>query len=236
MTRRILAAVAALVLAVLGAVLLARYVGAADERAMAGLETTTVLVAAEPVPEGTPAAELPLTAKTLPRSAVTPGALTSLEEVAGMVTTAELQAGEQVLAARFADPAALADPTRAEVPEGMQELSLLLEPQRVVGGQVLPGDTVGVFVSSNGKTHLVLHKVLVTRVQGGVVPVQPTAGEEPAPAAAPAGGVMVTLALAAPDAERVVWAQENGAVYLSLQPEAAAEGGTTVVTEGSVLP
>ena len=48
---------------------------------------------------------------------------------------------------------------------------MLLEPQRVVGGRLAAGDTVGVYLSlvfqdGTATTHAVQHQVLVTRVQG----------------------------------------------------------------------
>jgi pilus assembly protein CpaB len=41
---------------------------------------------------------------------------------------------------------------------------------------------------------------------------------------------MVTLALTAPDAEKVVWARENGSIWLSLERTDVPEGGTRVIT------
>ncbi|WP_258933497.1 hypothetical protein [Nesterenkonia pannonica] len=58
MSRRILAALIAAVLAVIAAVLVINYVTQADERAMADMEPETVLVVSDQVPEGTPASEL----------------------------------------------------------------------------------------------------------------------------------------------------------------------------------
>ena len=71
MKRRIFAAVAALLMAAVGAVQLYSYVQRADQRAMAGLETSEVVVE-EPIAEGTPADQLTelLGTKTLPAMAV----------------------------------------------------------------------------------------------------------------------------------------------------------------------
>lgn len=236
MHRRLVAAIAAIMLAVVGAVLLTSYVAAADRRAMAGLETTQVLVVAEPVAAGTQAADIAelVALEELPAKAVAPGALTSLDEVDGQTVSTDLEPGEQLLASRFATPEPDSGP---EVPQGMHEVSVLLESQRVIGSDLLAGDTVAVYITKNSQTHLSLHKVLVTRVQGGLTPPEPTeesAEPQPAPTPAPAGSVMVTLALSAPDAEKVVWAQEHGSVWLSLEPTDAPEKGTRVVTEENV--
>src|SRR5918997_1055890 len=163
--RRLIAALAAVLLAGVGAVLLLSYVGSADKRAMAGMETVQVLVVEKRVPEGTPAEKLSelVTAKTLPVKAVAAGTLSSLEPIGGRVTTTDLHPGEQLLASRFVDPALLADPNEIKIPKGMQELSLAMESQRILGGDLKPGATVGVFVSllkdinRPAQTHLVLH-------------------------------------------------------------------------------
>src|SRR5918992_3395226 len=110
--RRLIAALAAVLLAGVGAVLLLGYVGSADKRAMAGMETVKVLVVQKRVPEGTPAEKLTglVTTKTLPVKAVAPGTLSSLQPISGRVATTNLEPGEQLLASRFVDPATLVDP------------------------------------------------------------------------------------------------------------------------------
>jgi pilus assembly protein CpaB len=239
--RRLIAALAAVLLAGVGAVLLLSYVGSADKRAMAGMETVKVLVVQKRVPEGTPAEKLTglVTAKTLPVKAVAPGTLSSLQPISGRVATTDLQPGEQLLASRFVDPATLADPSEIKVPRGMQELSLALESQRILGGDLKSGATVGVFVSllkdtnRPAQTHLVLHKVLVTKVEAGVAAT--TGDDKPQNTAAiPEGSLMVTLALTAPNAEKVVFGAEHGKIWLSLEPANATVGGTRVLTEKNI--
>lgn len=240
MKSRIVGAIAAVVLAVIGTVLLVQYVSASEQRALAGTETQTVLVVRDgiSVPEGTVAeglAEL-LTEEAVPAKVVPTDAIASLDQVAGLVTSVELVAGEQVLSSRFADPEELSEDQIVEVPEGMQEVTILLEPQRAVGGQILPGDTVGVFISLDGGgevnplavTHLTLHKVLVTNVQGLPAPVEES--NVPGSTPIPAGSVLVTVARAAPDAEKIVYGQEFGRIWLSKEPATATEDGTRRIT------
>jgi pilus assembly protein CpaB len=241
--RRLIAALAAMLLAGVGAVLLLSYVGTADLRAMAGMETVRVLVVEKPVPEGTPGEKLTglVTTKTLPAKAVVPGTLSSLAPISGRVATTDLVPGEQLLASRFIDPALLVDPNEVKIPKGMQEVSIALESQRVLGGDLKPGATVGVFISlakedeRPAQTNLVLNKVLVSKVDGGATAVKPEEGDEPVTGAAvPEGSLMVTLAMTAPNAEKLVFGAEHGKIWLSLEPANATVAGTRVVTESSV--
>jgi pilus assembly protein CpaB len=242
MKRRIIAAVVAVALAAVGAVGLYSYVHRADQRAMAGLQTSNVLMVTKLIPEGTTPDQLSksVTSKLLPDTAVVPGAVSSLDELNGLAATADLQPGEQVIKSRFADPNSLADAQSAPVPKGMEEISLQLDSQRVLGGNLVPGETVGVFFTVGKddakRTHLGLHRVLVSRVQGGLGPAPASGQASDKPAPMPDGGsVMVTLAVSAADAEKIVFAAENGSIWLSHQPADATQSGTRIVTEGSVL-
>ncbi|SDD16106.1 pilus assembly protein CpaB [Geodermatophilus telluris] len=242
--RRLLAALAALLLALVGTVVLVAYVRAADARALAGVETVEVLVVDQPVPEGTPAGDLEDLVRTelLPAKAAAEGRVTDLAELAGRVATADLQPGEQLLAARFGDPAALRDPGSVALPDGAEEVAVLLTPERAAGGRLVAGDTVGVFLSltyedGTATTHAVLHRVLVTRVDGGVVPASAdteTAAADGEGDAVPTESLLVTLALPASDAETVVFGVEHGTLWLSREPAGADTGGTGVLTQTDV--
>jgi pilus assembly protein CpaB len=237
--RRLLAASAALVLALVGTVVLVAYVRGADTRALAGVQTVDVLVVQQPVPAGTAAAELAglVGVEQVPVKAAVPGRVTDLADLAGQVATVDLQPGEQLLASRFQRPDDLQAPGTVAVPVGLQEVSVLLEPQRAIGGRLAAGDTVGVLVSlDTPATHAVLHRVLVTQVQGAPAPV-PTDGETEtasAGAPAPAASLMVTLAVSAGQAEAVVFGAEHGTLWLTLEPAGADISGTDVITPDNI--
>jgi pilus assembly protein CpaB len=243
--RRLLAAVAALVLLVVGTLVLVAWVNGAENRALAGVQTVEVLVADQVIPEGTPADQLAelVRRETLPAKAALGGRVTDLSALAGRRATVELQPGEQLLSSRFARPDDLQAAGTVAVPEGMQEISVLLEPQRAIGGRLAAGDTVGVFVSmagADGKpvSHAVLHDVLVTQVQGAPAPVDPAAATESgtasAGAPAPSSSLMVTFAVTAAQAEAVVYGVEHASLWLSLEPEGADIRGTAPVTADTI--
>lgn len=235
MRRRVVAAVTALLLAAVGGILLLGYVGAADQRAMADLEPVAVLVATATIPEGASGDDLSASVelRRLPGVAVAPGTTADLAALRGLVATTAVQPGEQLLLSRFADPAVLAAAEGVVVPEGLQQVSVQLEPERALNGTLAAGATVGVFLSTKGETEttqLALHQVLVTAVQGGAV----AAAEGDDAPAQPTEGVTVTLALDARSASRVVFAAEHGSIWLSSEPADAPTDQTPVTTEESL--
>ena len=241
MKRRLLAALAALVLLVAGTVVLLAYVQSADARALAGVRTTEVLVADQVIPEGTTADELAALVRTevLPEKAALDGRVTELGDLTGQVATVDLQPGEQLLATRFAAPDSLGTPGVVPVPDGLQEVSVQLEPQRAVGGRLAAGDTIGVVISieEGKKTHAVIHQVLVTQVQGAPAPVAEDAESTDTASAgsvAPTSSLMVTLAVTAAQAEAVVFGAEHGTLWLTLEPADADTRGTGVVDPGTI--
>jgi pilus assembly protein CpaB len=245
--RRFLAAVAALVLLVAGTAVLLAYVHGADSRALAGTRTVDVLVVDQLIPAGTAAADVKAKVRTeiVPAKVAMPGRVTDLTSLDGRVATVDLQPGEQLLSARFVRPDALQAPGTVKVPAGLQEVSVLLEPQRAVGGRLSAGNTVGVVVSlkpdSGGKprTHAVLHHVLVTQIQGAPAPADGSQGSgttqtASASSAAPTQSLLVTLAVSAAQAEAVVFGAEHGTLWLTLEPKDARTGGTDVITPDNI--
>ncbi len=236
MKTRLIGAVLAVVLAALGTFVLMSYVRGADERALAGTRTTEVLVASAQIPAGTPADELAelVTTAAIPASSVVLGGVESLDQLVDLVATVDLERGEQLLVSRFAEPAEFQALGEVEVPAGLHEVTVSLEPQRVIGGQITAGATVGVFVSDleAKTTHQVLHKVLVTSIQRQPAP-EPAEDGSDSPQL-PEGSLLVTIALDAPGAERLVFGMEHGGVWLSAEPDDADETGTSVLNWESV--
>ena len=180
--------------------------------------------------------------ETVPAKTAVDGRVRDLDALAGRVATVDILPGEQLLAGRFARPGDLAGSrARSTVPEGLQEISVLLEPQRAVGGRLAAGDTVGVVVSlkfedGTAATHAVLHGVLVTQVQGAPAPVDVgrRAGDGVLRDPAPSASLMITLAVTAAQAEAVVFGIEHGSLWLSLEPDGADTSGTDVITQGNI--
>lgn len=239
---RIIGAILALVLAVVGGVVLYLYVRGADQRAQDGAALVEVFVVTEPIPAGSTPATVAerIEIDELPAIAVLDDRVTDLDQLEGLVATVDLIPGEQLIQARFADPQTLAARGSVPVPEGLQEVSIALPVQRVVGGAVVPGSEVGIVISANqpdATTQFVFNRVLVTRVQGGSSYVPASDDED----SSPVSEIMVTFALSAPDIEKLVWAaelQEEGTtgIWLTLQPEALNLDGSRPVTGDIIFP
>jgi pilus assembly protein CpaB len=247
---RLIAGVAAVVVAIVGILLIFSYAQSADNRAIQKLEPVKVLVVQKPVPAGTSAEALTklVAVEELPRTGVPGSALDSLTDQAGKVTATDLVPGEQLVAERLIDPASLDVPGSVPVPKGLQEVTFALEPQRLVGGRIVAGDTVGLFVTFGGAnakdsplpstTGRVLHKVLVTSLQRAeatqaTAPASPNA---PNPQALPAGGMLVTVAVADTAAARIIYSAEFGRIWLTKEPSDAKEDPPTQITRGDVYP
>jgi len=152
--RRVIAVVVALALAGVGTFFLVRFVLSAEDRATAGLELVNVRVVAQPIPAGTPAenlgdGELPL--RRVPKDVAATGVVTDLTTLAGLVVAIDLVPGEQVIATRFVTQDAYLESLGfrppMEAPDDMLQVTVALSPERVVGGELQPGDHVAVFAS-----------------------------------------------------------------------------------------
>ena len=226
MKRRVLAAVsAALLLAVVGGVLLLGYVGPADQRAMADLETATVLVVTKRVPSGATRSRAggrgggPRAARHGGRPRRRPPGST---ELAGRVTTTALVAGGAAArAAGSPTPRRCRRRPGRPGPEGAAPG--LGEARAAAGGRRHARRRARRSGSScrpgRNATQLGLHKVLVTAVSA-----RPRRRPRAAtPTARPTEACDRHPGAVRGDAQRVVFAAEHGTIWLSAEPADAPD-------------
>lgn len=257
MKSRLLGGIAALVLAVIGTVLLVIYVQGADNRAAQGLEPVNVLVVKESVPAGTRAEELNkfVQEESIPQAAVPEGALESLGDQNGKVTSVALEPGEQLLASRLVDPRELV-PGTVPVPKGLEEVTVLLTPERLLGGRIEAGDKVTVFTSFKTEedipagarvpaelkgwkqsTGILFHDVLVTAVQKAAPDTKKTGSESQDSqngVQMPNGSAFVTVARTDADAAKLVFGAEFGTIWLAKQTDSSTKSDPPVTTLGGL--
>lgn len=251
MRRRLLAVLVALALAVLGSLAVVAYVRAADERALAGREAVSVLVATKRIPAGTTVARVRaggyVERVVMPAGTVPGDAIGELDPALDpLALTAEVQARQLVLRGMFAEASGLTG--GLAVPEGKIAVSVEMTAAGRVAGFVRPGSSVVVFdtftmqegrgriPAGDGLTarHDANHatRVLLPRVDVIAVGERGTAGSVAGPgAASPSPGtsgkakagadLMVTVAVTQEEAERLVHAAQTGTLYLALLDDTA---------------
>jgi pilus assembly protein CpaB len=230
------------------------YVQGADKRALANTETQDVYVIQKEIPAGTPTAKFgnSVIKKSVPKGAIAADSVSSLGDLGSKVSSIEFMPGEQLLTSRMVEPSSLAGPGRVEVPTGLQEVTVKLPIERVVGGHLAAGDTVGMMLSFKAddkapapdQTSFTFHKVLVTAVQDSSGTISDSGGSAPQNSGGTLnsnktsgqnGVYLVTVARSAVDVQKIVYASEFGAIYLSKEPSGATEGATDVMDRGRVF-
>ncbi|GAA0231217.1 Flp pilus assembly protein CpaB [Cryptosporangium japonicum] len=243
MRRRLLALALAFVLALLGCVGILAYVGGADERAVAGKEPVSVLVATALLPAGTTGAELRNSGKVktvrMPAETVPKDALGSIPSgLDNLALTADVQPSQLLL--RGALGQKQTSTGGLTIPAGKLAVSVDMTAASRVAGYVQRGSEVAVFYTyqpipdaENGAAvsssqQITATRVLLSRAQVLAI------GEKKTETTSSSNGstVSVTLAASQSDAERLVQASQTGTLSLGLLDGAVTvEPGSGVDTE-----
>ena len=245
MNRRILLFCTAIVIALLGTVAVAAYVGGANDRALAGQRTVEVLVAKDTIAAGTTAEQASaaglVTSMRVPQSAVPGGALSKLTDVGKKVAASDIVAGEMLLDAKFVAQQAVG---ALAIPGDKLAVSVELTDSARVAGFVLPGSEVAVFdtydqstgtASAQSATQVLLPRVTVIAV-GTTTQRKPTAQEKAGQPAdnKPVSTTVLTLAVTQQDAAKLVHGAQTGKLYFGLLSRASKTGPGTAVTNASL--
>lgn len=261
---RAIVGVVALLLGAAGVFALVRYVQTSEERALAGQELVTVYVVTDPVPAGTPIAELAtyLEAEQVPAKVRADEAVTALETLEpSLVTTTNLIPGEQLVTARLgsAKSRVLAAGLDA-IPDGLVEVTLSLGAQKALGGQLIPGDYVAVLASfdlfnfdpevaaedgvvsqtevsieGGPATAILMRQALVTNVQANLPPTFNAVDEDGGVGQVPNSELFVTFAVIPDQAERLIFAAEYGRIWLLRDSELAPDGSPDLVRLSTIF-
>ena len=144
MTYQLRNVVIAVVLGLLAAVLTTVYVTNYRKNVQHGQQDVGVLVAATNIPAGTSGAAIVsghmLVRKTIPRTALVPGAISSPDQISRLVSTQEVMVGEQVTKSRFGGANELG--VRAQLKGTMRAIQVSANPNQVLAGTLRAGDHV----------------------------------------------------------------------------------------------
>src|SRR6185437_3358787 len=180
MTYQLRNVVIAVVLGLLAAVLTTVYVTNYRKNVQHGQQDVGVLVAATNIPAGTSGVAIVsghmLVKKTIPRTALVPGAISSPDQIARLVSTQEVMVGEQVTKSRFASSNELG--VRALLKGTLRAIQIAANPNQVLAGTLKAGDHVDLVgnmkVDTNGGgdtkhyDRVVLRDLLVLRAPAAV--------------------------------------------------------------------
>ena len=151
----------------------------------------------------------------LPEEALIGGAITSLSQLQGRETAAAILSGEQIASARIKGSASPLPGGTLGIPEGHQAVSLPLQTPQAAGGAIQAGDHVTIYATfgNQGQSRVAATVTLVPDAQ--ILTIKQPAEEDGDEVDA---GLVVTMALPAEDTQKVVFAHEEGSLWLSLLP------------------
>lgn len=211
------------------------YVSHVDARAVAGQQPVDVLVATHEVPAGTSASTMRakgwLRTRSLARTSVPDGALSSLAGLESKVSVSRLFPGDVLSGAKLASKAA-PNAGALTIPEGQLAVTVELDDPAGAGAFVTPGAQVAVFDTFNvlgsgvpagdrlqdnhlynRATRLLLPRTTVLGVGRDVSAGKTSSAKTEQ---TPDPKVTVTLAVSQRDAERLIHAAETGSLWFGL--------------------
>lgn len=218
--------VIAVLLAVIAGVAVYFYQTTADQRAIAGKEATTVLIAKSDIPAGVRLADAQaqgwIKQENYPTAALPSGTLSVVNSTnQDFVFSRAISKGHILLVAELGTKA---DATsQIAVPDDKIAITVNVDDPSRVANFLVPGSRVVLFYTNadNTKQSVLLPEVNVLAV--GAVSTA-NAGATPQPASS-----LITLALDNLEAKKVILAQKNGSLYFGLLNK------TTVVDPGNPL-
>src|SRR5450432_3969104 len=213
MGRRTVLRVAAILIGAVGAGLVLLYVHNVNQRLSAREAPRQILVAKKIIPAGTTGAAASangdLESRKIANAAIAQNALATISPVANLVALAPIYPGEQILSTKFGKEG---DSGTLTVPAaGTIAISISLPGPARVNGFIVPGSSVAVYLTSTGSTRLILDQVKVIAV--GSRTLVPSSGQT---TAADQQSDVVTFGVTSAQAQKLIFAQSTGSLYLAL--------------------
>ncbi len=235
-SRRVLILIVAAALAVVTAFITFSYVSSADQRAFGNAELVEVFMVKQDIAKGLPGEraldEGYIGKDRIPAKFVPAKVVVDVQTLRGKVALAPMAAGLPVVDGSFVEPRAARESFAQRLDKGMQAVTISVSEVQGVARLIVPGDRVNLLLTMEDaptspgapavkNTQFVLQGIEVLAV-GNATELQP--GEQAAPATVQVGQAqtaessLLTFAVPALDAERVVHASAVGSVHLTLVP------------------
>lgn len=186
-----------------------------------------VLVAQRVIEKGTPGDVIRTTSglyapRNIPKSSAESGAFVDPSSLAGKVATTQIAPGQELTASDFG-PAGTGIVSILKRTQGA--VTLNLESQNQVGGQLTAGSRVDVYVAFNGSGSNGVSRPIVKEIFQNMTVLD-----------AAASGGNVTLAATSNQAGALIYAAENATIYLVLRPAVASTNARPpVISVNSLL-
>lgn len=221
MDRRKALLVVAAVIAALGTLLVFLYVRGADTRADERYEAVQVLRVVKEIAPGETVEAAQAAGKietgTVSQKDVLPDALTGTEPIAGKVAVSPIYPGEQLITSKFG---ATGSANGLAIPKGKIAISVNLTDPARVAGFVNPGDKVAIFMTGTGGkgsfSRLLLGNVQVIGAGTTTMVATTTTGADGAQTTDQLPKTLLTIAVTQDEAERVLFASNNGELAFAL--------------------
>jgi Flp pilus assembly protein CpaB len=238
MTYRVRNIAIAVALALVAALLTSYYVSNYQRNVRSDETNVQVFVAARDIPAGTTGAALArnglVTKAEVVRRSVVPGAISNTAQLATLVATEPIYAGEQVSTRRFAAPSERG--IAAQLKGVQRAIAVPGDPDQLLVGTLKTGDRVDVVVSikfpEEGNTHysrIILRDILILKAPftGNAAEKVTSGGSSPYSA---------TVAVTDLQVQKLYWAMKNGDWHLELRPGTdAADSPENVESAYSLL-
>lgn len=223
MKRSKIVVVGGAVMAVLGMLLAYLYTSSASRQTGgtgASGETASAYVAVADLTVGTVWEDMgeSVELRQVPVSLRPPQAISNPEQVEGKTLVRSMSTGEILTSVQFNSTGA----ESLKIPEGMRALTISVPLPQGVGDYIQPGSRADIFVTFKGLpgeapedatlTQLLLSDVTVLANRRALSAAAQAAGAAPSDS----GDILLTLAVDISQAEKIIFAKENGAVWLTL--------------------
>jgi Flp pilus assembly protein CpaB len=209
------------------------YVQRLEEDTTEGLKTRPVLYATRALPAGATGAEIidgrGFELQDVPARYAAPGALSSPDQLANLVLSEDVAAGEQLSSQRF--EASVQDAFASEFPKGTEALSLPVENVRGVAGHVAAGDKLNAYVTADAgnaageflaasgiPSSAPIFSLKDSGVTLELIEKIPVVEVQPAPEGS-AGASNMVLAVSPKEAALLIHSQEKAALWFTLVTE-----------------
>lgn len=234
-SRRTLLALVAIVLAAVAALANFVYVRGIESRAYDDARLVEVFVASDEIAKnvsGEEAAAAAIRADRIPAKYRPANALTSLDELKGLVALTGIAPNTVIVKGQFVEPRTAQVTFSQRIPAGNVAITVSVDQVRGVAGLLVPGDKVNILVDDTGAKRILYQNVPIIAIGATAAP-QPGETQQ----VVNPGSGLITFAVPAEAASRIAYAATTaGGLYLTLVPQDNEAIDVPPINGGNLFP